>query len=203
MIREIDKVVRRAQQGDQDAFAMLVEEYQGPVYRLALKMGLSPADAEEAAQEAFVAAWKGLPGFRGDSQFSTWLYRLTGNAAVDLLRREKRHSGAADIDERTDIAAEGADPAEAAEAKSEREAVAQAMAELTPEYREILLLRYMQELDYGEIAAALSVPTGTVKSRINRAKAQLKEILLRQGNFFTSDAVLSTGKESESHGGAL
>ena len=91
MIEEKD-LIRRAGQGDSDAFRQLVETYQAPVYRLALRMcGGDAALAEDAAQEAFLAAWRGLPRFRGDSRFSTWLYRLTTNAAIDCLRREKRH----------------------------------------------------------------------------------------------------------------
>ena len=201
MMNDEWSAVHKAQQGDAEAFALLVEEYQGPVYRLALKMGLSPADAEEAAQEAFVAAWRGLPQFRRESKFSTWLYQLTTHAAIDLLRREKRHSGSADIDECLNVTDGKNQPEEAAAIREEREAVAKAMAELSPEYREILLLRYMQQQEYEEIAQALHLPKGTVKSRINRAKAHLKEILLRQGNFFGADDVQNT--KEVSHDGSL
>ena len=97
MIEEKD-LIRRAGQGDSEAFRQLVETYQASVYRLALRMcGGDAALAEDAAQEAFLAAWRGLPRFRGDSRFSTWLYRLTTNAAIDCLRREKRHRGTDDL----------------------------------------------------------------------------------------------------------
>ena len=199
MIVDELNVIHRAQQGDAEAFVGLVEAYQGPVYRLALGMGLSPHDAEEVAQETFVAAWRGLPNFRGDSKFFTWLYQLTHHAAIDFLRREKRHGDMMELSECPEISDGEDQPEEVAEKQEDKEAVVAAMQELTPEYREILLLRYMQELDYDEIAAVLSVPAGTVKSRLNRAKAQLKETLLQQGNFFGGDAVLSSGKEDEGH----
>lgn len=81
--------IARARHGDADAFEQLVVAYEGPVYRLALRMCGSAEDAREVTQDAFLAAWRGLPAFRGDSRFSSWLYRLTTNAAIDFLRREK------------------------------------------------------------------------------------------------------------------
>lgn len=194
MIYDEVTAVRRAKRGDQEAFAWLVETYQGPVYRLVLRMGLSPADAEEAAQNAFVAAWRGLPEFRGDAKFSTWLYRLSTNAAIDFARREKKHTGHADINEleRPD---DGPSPQETVERRERSDAIRDAVAALPEQYRQVLLLRYMQELSYGEIGSALGLPEGTVKSRINRAKSQLKAALSGSGNLFGFDAVQSAGKE--------
>lgn len=186
--------VHNAQKGDQAAFAWLVESYQGPVYRLALRMGLSPADAEEAAQNAFLAAWRGLPSFRGEAKFSTWLYRLASNAAVDVLRREKKYENQWDIEDlqRPDAAPS---PQEQLERQDTRQAVRAAMAALPAEFRQVLVLRYLQEMSYQEIAQALALPEGTVKSRINRAKGQLKALLAESGNLFGPDAVQEAGKE--------
>ncbi len=91
--------IARARHGDADAFEQLVVAYEGPVYRLALRMCGSAEDAREVAQDAFLAAWRGLPAFRGDSRFSSWLYRLTTNAAIDFLRREKHHLGNLPLEE--------------------------------------------------------------------------------------------------------
>ena len=91
-------ILRRAQQGDSEAFRLLVEAYQTQVYRLALRM-CGEAAADDVTQEAFLAAWRALPEFRGTCRFSTWLYRLTTNAAIDWLRREKRHRGMDDVTE--------------------------------------------------------------------------------------------------------
>ena len=197
MIFDEQVLVKRAQQEDAEAFGHLVKVYQGQVYRLALHMGLSPDDAEEAAQEAFLAAWKGLPRFRGDSRFSTWLYQLTTHAAIDLLRREKKYRDNADIEDVT-LSDTAASPQEVVEKQEIRDAVQGALQVLSPQAREILLLRYQVELGYEEIGTVLGLPNGTVKSRINRAKAQLREVLLRQGNFFELDAVQETGEEERS-----
>lgn len=186
--------VHKAQKGDQAAFAWLVEAYQGSVYRLALRMGLSPADAEEASQNAFLAAWRGLPSFRGEAKFSTWLYRLASNAAVDVLRREKKYENQWDIEDlqRPDAAPS---PQEQLERQDTQQAVRAAMAALSAEFRQVLVLRYLQEMSYQEIAQALALPEGTVKSRINRAKGQLKALLAESGNLFGPDAVQEAGKE--------
>ena len=93
-----DELARAAAKGDIDAFETLLGLYQNKVYGLALRMCGSEEDAWDVAQEAFLAAWRALPGFRGESGFSTWLYRLTANAAIDCLRREKKRRGELSIE---------------------------------------------------------------------------------------------------------
>lgn len=182
-------VIRRAARGDSEAFRQLVEAYQTSAYRMAARM-CGPDSADDVTQEAFLAAWRGLPEFRGACRFSTWLYRLVSNAAIDCLRREKKHRDSGDIDE-LELPDGGPSPQEQAEQADTQEAVRRAMAQLSPEHRQVLLLRYMQELDYGEIAAALDISEGTVKSRINRAKGKLREVL-SGGNFSAAGSVLQT-----------
>lgn len=196
-MKDQEKIIARARRGDADAFEQLVVAYREQVFRLALRMCGSEADADEVAQEAFLSAWKALPNFRGESQFSTWLYQLTTHAAIDLMRREKRQI-AADI---TEVSA--ADPApspqQQAEQSEQREIVRDAILQLAPEQREVVVLRFMEELSYEEIGAVLKLPSGTVKSRLNRAKAQLKEILSKSGNLFGAGSVIHTesnGKEA-------
>ena len=183
-------ILRRAQQGDSEAFRLLVEAYQTQVYRLALRM-CGEAAADDVTQEAFLAAWRALPEFRGTCRFSTWLYRLTTNAAIDCLRREKRHRDADDLDG-VELPDGGDTPQEAAERIETQTAVRSALSALSDEHRQVLLLRYMQELDYAEIAAALEISEGTVKSRISRAKMRLRELLDGSGNLFDGGAVLQT-----------
>ena len=191
-------LISRARTGDREAFSALVEQYRDNVYRLAYRMCGNEYDADEAAQEAFVAAWRALPNFRGDAKFSTWLYRLTTNAAIDVMRREKRRQTIGD-GEMIEVADESDSPQETVERTEQQEAVQKALATLSDEYREVLLLRYMEELDYAEIAEVLKLPSGTVKSRINRAKAALKTALLKSGNIFGGSSVIHTetnGKEA-------
>ncbi len=188
MMEEKDLICRAAR-GDAEAFRQLVEAYQTPAYRLAARM-CGPDSAEDVAQEAFLAAWRALPEFRGDCRFSTWLYRLVSNAAIDCLRREKKHRDTGDVDD-LELPDGGPSPQEQAERSDTRDAVRRALDRLSPEHRQVLLLRFMQELDYGEIARALDVSEGTVKSRINRAKSKLREVLAA-GNFFDAGLVLPT-----------
>lgn len=197
-MKDPENIIARARRGDAGAFEQLVETYREQVYRIALRMCGNAADADEAAQEAFLAAWKGLPNFRGDSQFSTWLYQLTTHAAIDLMRREKRQIATEDI---TEVSAPdpAPGPQQQAERRETQEAVRDAILQLTPEYRQIVVLRFLEDLSYEEIGAALKLPSGTVKSRLNRAKAQLKDILSKSGNLFGSPSVIHTetqGKEA-------
>lgn len=188
MMEEKDLICRAAR-GDAEAFRQLVEAYQTPAYRLAARM-CGPDSAEDVTQEAFLVAWRALPEFRGDCRFSTWLYRLVSNAAIDCLRREKKHRDTGDVDD-LELPDGGPSPQEQAERSDTRDAVRRALDRLSPEHRQVLLLRFMQELDYGEIARALNVSEGTVKSRINRAKSKLREVLAA-GNFFDAGLVLPT-----------
>ena len=183
-------LIQAARNGDQAAFGELVQQYQKRVFALAVRMCPTPELAEEAAQEAFLAAWQGLPFFRGDSAFATWLYRLTSNACVDLLRKENRHQGPS-LDDET-VSAEVPDPTptpeKAVEQQELRRQIEAGLQTLSPEHREVLILREIQQLSYDEIADVLSLDLGTVKSRINRGRRQLREFLLKQGNFLSSAA---------------
>lgn len=186
-MRDEEGLVRLARKGDSDAFAQLVRLHEKRVYTLALRMAGNPSDAEEIAQEAFLAAWRGLPAFRMDSSFSTWVYRLTSNACIDFLRRGKKR--AADVP----LCGDGWDftlpddapgPYEAAERRELREAIRRGMEALSPEQRQILALREFQGLSYEEIGAVLELEQGTVKSRIARARLRLREVLTAEGNLF-------------------
>ena len=182
------ELVRAAQRGDDSAFEELVRTYEKRVYHLALRMCGNVDDAYEVAQEAFLSAWKGMRFFRGDSSFSTWLYRLTSNAAIDFLRRQRRQGGGdgvslGDGDKFLGVADPAPSPHQQAERLELRDALARGLGALSPEHRQVLLLRELQGLTYEEIAAALELDLGTVKSRIARAREKLRKYLVASGNF--------------------
>lgn len=181
----VDELVQAAAGGDEDAFAQLVALHEKKVYNLALRMCGNPEDAWDAAQEAFLSAWRGLPSFRREAGFSTWLYRLTSNAAIDLLRRTKRQRGESSLDDENlgiDAVDRTPSPQEQAEGSELRGAVTAGLARLTDSHRQALVLREVQELSYEEIAQVLEVDLGTVKSRISRARSALRKILQESGN---------------------
>ena len=198
--QEEQVLIDAAKKGDQDAFAALVRRYERRVFALTARLCGNPQDAQEAAQEAFFSAWQGLSFFRGESSFATWLYRLTANACTDLLRREQRHRSAAgpslnDAEQNVDLPAPEAGPAELAERAEVREAIERGLRALPEDYRSVLILREIHQLSYDEIAAALELDLGTVKSRISRGRKQLREWLTENGNFFAAHPSKETEKE--------
>lgn len=169
------ELVQRAQAGDPDAFAMLVAQHQRFVYNLALRAVNDAHEAEDIAQEAFVRAWRALPNFRRQSQFRTWLYRIVTNLCYNRLprlRRELSTLGEKALDVPDDPAR---DPSMRFEASELRAFLHQQIDALPESYRMLIVLRYQQDLSYEEIADVLSLPLGTVKTGLFRARARLRE----------------------------
>jgi RNA polymerase sigma factor (sigma-70 family) len=191
VVKSVDEasLIRAAQQGDQSAFARLVEANQGRIYSLCYRMTGNNEDAADLTQEAFLNAWRGLGSFGGQAAFSTWLYRLASNACIDFLRREKRRMALSMTQEedeegrQTDLPDERWAPERELERKELQAAVQEGLSTLSPEHRQVLLLRETEGLSYQEIAQCLSLEEGTVKSRIARARLALKEFLVKNGNF--------------------
>ena len=193
-----DKLLRRAQKGDEAAFEELIKLHQKSVYAVCWRICRNEEDAMDAAQETFLAAWRGLEKFRGEAAFSTWLTRLAANASLDLLRKKKRSaqelSAESAEEDGVQLISREPQPQEQIERQERIEEVQKALLMLSDEHREVLILREMRELSYEEIAAALNISAGTVRSRISRGREKLREILL-QGNFFEKHPSKKTGRE--------
>lgn len=182
------KLIARAQKGDESAFEQLLDRYQKTVYHQAFRLLNDPEDAADVTQEVFLKVWKHLPSFRGESGFATWLYKLTDNAAIDLIRREKKRQGDASLDDEEGAVFVPADPTPTAQQKLERQELHQAVAEglqqLSEEHRRILVMREINGMSYEEIGSILDLSPGTVKSRLARARISLANFLKKTGNFF-------------------
>ena len=182
-------VIQAVLDGDINAYELLVKEYEKNVYNLALRMVGNSEDAADMSQEAFIKAYNSLTSFRGDSKFSVWLYRIVSNVCLDYLRSRGRRqtvSLSAENDDgedvEIDIDDETQSPERLLDRRLTRDAVRRGLAALPPEHRQILLLREIQGLSYDEIADALGIEAGTVKSRIFRARKKLCAFLIKDGN---------------------
>jgi RNA polymerase sigma-70 factor (ECF subfamily) len=175
------ELVRRSCQGDQDAFAVLVRNHQRRAFALAFRMLNNYDEASEAVQEAFLAAWQGLHTFRGEARFSTWLYRVVYHCCLRVLeqrRRDTRDLDAATAQAEHRAVLEAGQEVQSLVADHERqEHIQQAINTLPGKYRAVLILRHLQELTYEEIAQVLSLPVGTIKTHLFRARNLLKERL--------------------------
>jgi RNA polymerase sigma-70 factor, ECF subfamily len=168
-------LVEKATRGDVEAFAQLVRNYSGLVYRVAMRL-LGNEDAPDASQEVWIRVWRNIQGFRGESAFSTWLYKITVNTCLSARRkvqdREARELG--DELPYLSVAPGGEDDPEAAALNEElREELFRALKRVRTEHRTALVLRHMEGLSYAEIAQILDVPDGTAKGWVSRGRAAL------------------------------
>jgi RNA polymerase sigma-70 factor (ECF subfamily) len=171
-------LIRRAQKGAQDAFAALVDEHQRYVYNLAFRLVKDENEALDLTQETFVRAWTALPNFRGQSQFRTWLYRITTNLCYNRLPDLRRSLNDLGDEVMEDIPESISDnPASKFESSETRIHLYKAIDDLDDHYKLLITLRYQNELSYEEIASTLNLPLGTVKTGIFRAKEQLRKSL--------------------------
>src|SRR5215212_619557 len=166
----------RASRGDVEAFRMLVQEHSGLVYRVALRI-LGAEDAQDASQEVWIRVWRNIKNFRGDSAFSTWLYRITVNTCLSVHRKESRRGEREYSGEEMPFLPEppggDADPEAAALGAEQREEIQAALGHVRAEHRAALVLRHMEGLSYSEIAEILDVPEGTAKGWVSRGRAAM------------------------------
>jgi RNA polymerase sigma-70 factor, ECF subfamily len=169
------ELVSRAQRGDRDALGELIAQTQDRVYNLAYRILHNPQEAEDLTQEVYLRVWRALPRFRGESKFTTWLHTVATNACLNRRRKLRRQlESQLDTDEALDrAAAPEAGPGQEALHQDERTHLWRLVEALPDKYRLVLTLFYQQQLSYQEIAEALSLPLGTVKAHLNRARNAL------------------------------
>jgi len=195
-------VIKQVLSGDGDAFGELVQEYEKPVFGYIFRMCGSYEDAADLSQDVFLKAYRGLESFHGDCRFATWLYRIANNTVVDYLRQKDRFVF-------VDATKTGAD-GETFELEQEdesfyperillngltRKALKRAISALSPELRQAFLLRECEGLSYEEIGEVLRISSGTVKSRIFRARNKLCRFLEKEGNIPEYLSSLNNGGE--------
>ena len=175
------EIVLRCQNGDADAMGTLIVRYQHWVYNIAYGILGHHQDAEDAAQDAFVSAWENIGRFQFRSRFSTWLYRIVKNKCLNHIDQyQRRKTDPTEIDDSQPwVPLDTTTPEEQALRNEEKEIVHTALAKLKPSYREILVLRELQDLTYEEIAEILGCTLGRVKSRLHEARKALKKELER------------------------
>ncbi|MGB9746951.1 MAG: RNA polymerase sigma factor [Bacteroidales bacterium] len=177
-------LVKRALRGDQKAYAELLDRYRDSIYFMLLKMVNNPSDAEDLTIEAFGKAFRNLVQYTPNFAFSTWLFKIASNNAIDFMR--KKRTGHVSIDQQIDESHEGTqislpddkpDPEEHVIRQQKMVLMHDVVSRLKPRYRKLIELRYFNELSYEEIAAELDLPLGTVKAQLFRARELLYQIL--------------------------
>lgn len=183
--------IRLAKEGDEQAFEALVTAYERKVYNYALRSTGNEQDAMDITQEVFLRVFRSLSGFKEESSFSTWLYRITFNICIDFSRKNaKRNENSLSLDgeaadgKELELPDERHAPEAAYDRKELREEIAGAILRLSEQHREVLVMREISGLSYAEIAEVLELEEGTVKSRIARARENLRKIIVATGNIF-------------------
>ena len=177
-------LVGRCQEGDQQAFRVLVERYEGRVYNLACSILGDREIARDAAQTAFIRAYRALPGFRADSGFYTWLYRIAVNVCLNAAQKEKRRRDSTSLDTLLDSGHftsehlwERRTPAGDFERLKLQETIQEVLNLISPDHRLVIVLKDIEGMSQEEISRTLNCSVGTVKSRLSRARAHLRDLL--------------------------
>lgn len=171
------RLVERIREGDRLAFEELLDEYETRVYRLALRFTGSVPDAEDLTQDIFLAVYRGVAGFRGSSALATWIYRIAMNHCLEFRRKRRWETLPYEEELARTPGDLRDDPAQAADRNELSSRVDAAINSLAPHHRDVVVLHEIQGMTYQEVAAALDVPVGTVKSRLSNACRKLRDML--------------------------
>ena len=177
------RLIRAATAGDTAAFGDLVRRYQDRLYNIAFRVVGNPDDAADVVQDAFVNAFQSLASFKGESEFFTWLYRIAFNTAISQKRKKRPTvslDGARAGESGFDPVAETPDAGAMLERSEDERVLSAAIAKLSDEHRAVLVLKDIDGAKYEEIADALGIPIGTVRSRLHRARLELRRFIVPQ-----------------------
>ena len=179
MVDMENDLIAKCKKGDLNSLETLISNYSNKVYNILLRILGNEEDAKDVSQEVFIKVYKKITTFNGQSQFSTWLYRVAVNSARDLIKKRKVNMKHEDknVDE-TKIARLDSDPSLIYESKEKSYMVLKGINLLNNEQREIIVLRDIQGFSYDEISVILGISIGTVKSRLNRSRLRLRDILM-------------------------
>jgi RNA polymerase sigma-70 factor (ECF subfamily) len=180
------RLIAACRQGDLDAFGQLVRRHQDRLYNTVFRLLGNAEDAQDVVQEAFLSAYQSLDGFKGHAEFFTWLYRIAYNTAISLKRKQRvtlslsaGDNGANPLEPLDD--SELSRPGHELERREEERRLQTALDKLSPEHRLVLILKDMEGQKYETMAAILQVPIGTIRSRLHRARAELRSLLQPEG----------------------
>ena len=181
MPTDVGELVAAAKDGDREAFEELVKATYAETYTLAYRLTGDEEDARDVVQEAYLRAFRGLKRFRGDAQFSTWMYRITANCASTQLGKRQRHRHDELVDDEVLVDDQPwNDPQQRADASNLRDRLNVALAELPPKLRAVVVLRDVYDLPHEDIAAELGISESAAKVRLHRARRKLRERLFPQ-----------------------
>lgn len=186
----------KAKQGNVEAFEELTSSYYSKVYNICYKMLNNADDAIEQAQETFIKAYKYIKDFKGNCSLSTWLYRIATNVCLDFLRKNKNKRTISleqntydDLQIKDSLVSDKPGPEKVAETNAQKLAIREAMAKMNENNRIVIILRDFMGLSYEEISETIKAPTGTVKSRISRARSELRDLLCKDKEHLFTDYV--------------
>ena len=192
-----NRLLTKARQGNVQAFEELSGSYYTKVYNICYRMLNNPDDASEQAQETFIKAFRYIKDFKGNCSFSTWIYRIATNTCLDFIRKNNKNKNTVSMEQTTfeDITVKDRlvsnmpGPEKFAETNAQKAAIKEALANMNEKNRIIIILRDFMGLSYEQISETLETPVGTVKSRISRARSELRELLCRDKEHLFTDYV--------------
>ncbi len=187
-----EMLIQRSQKGDRSAFDMLVHKHEARAYQYAFRLTRDPEDASDIVSEAFVRVYNALQNFKGQASFGTWLYRILTNCFLDMRKKERNRPVSSlesvlrtpEGEVERQVEDPGPTPLESTERKERARSIEFAVSQLAEYQRAMIVMYHAESMSYEEISAVLDLPIGTVKSRLNRARISLRELLMKDEELF-------------------